>query len=277
MADITMLILADHAWFREQFARLDNLQERTPVRTDALERVWRPLADKLDVHAYIEEKIFYPQLLQRGVDDPEGETLDAIGDHNDIRDGVRDANAAAVGTDEWWAAVGRAREANDEHMGEEEREGLSDFRRHAPIGLREALGQQYREFMDQHPTTRGLQIVDRDPQAYVDAAEANLRRLRRTPRSASAASRASEEGLRADDRKKGEPLRGLGSWLRAVDHDAQVRTRNEEHVAVERHGPHLRVVDGLARTSGVPTAPESHSSTKRSLFAFNSATSRRTV
>ncbi len=27
MADITMLILADHAWFREQFARLDNLQD----------------------------------------------------------------------------------------------------------------------------------------------------------------------------------------------------------------------------------------------------------
>ncbi|MCW2655645.1 MAG: cation-binding protein [Mycobacterium sp.] len=171
MSDITMLILADHEWFREQFARLDNLQARASVRKDALEKVWRPLADKLDVHAYIEEKIFYPQLLTRGADDREGETLDAIGDHNDIRDGVRDANAAAIGTDEWWAAVGRAREANDEHMGEEEREGLSDFRRHAPIGLREALGQQYREFMAQHPTTKGLQIVDRDPQAYVNAYE----------------------------------------------------------------------------------------------------------
>lgn len=171
MADITMLILADHNWFREQFARLDDLQARTPVRSDALEKVWRPLGDKLDVHAYIEEKIFYPQLLKRGVDDPEGETLDAIGDHNDIRDGVRDANAVAIGTDEWWAAVGRAREANDEHMGEEEREGLSDFRRHAPVGLREALGQQYREFMAQHPTTKGLRIVDRDPQAYVNAVE----------------------------------------------------------------------------------------------------------
>ncbi len=171
MADITMLILADHNWFREQFARLDDLQARTPVRSDALEKVWRPLADKLDVHAYIEEKIFYPQLLKRGVDDPEGETLDAIGDHNDIRDGVRDANGVAIGTDEWWAAVGRAREANDEHMGEEEREGLSDFRRHAPVGLREALGQQYREFMAQHPTTKGLRIVDRDPQTYVNAVE----------------------------------------------------------------------------------------------------------
>ncbi len=166
-----MLILADHEWFREQFAKLDDLQAQTPVNRRALERVWRPLADKLDVHAYIEEKIFYPQLLQRGTDDPEGETLDAIGDHNDIRDGVRDANAAGVATDEWWAAVGRARQANDEHMGEEEREGLSDFRRHAPVGLREALGSQYSEFMAQHPTTRGLQIVDRDPQSYVEESQ----------------------------------------------------------------------------------------------------------
>ncbi|BBZ46575.1 hemerythrin domain-containing protein [Mycobacterium parmense] len=171
MADITMLILADHDWFREQFAQLDYLQAQTPVDRGALARVWRPLADKLDVHAYIEEKIFYPQLLKRGTADAEGETLDAIGDHNDIRDGVRDANAAQLGTEEWWAAVGRTRVANDEHMGEEEREGLSDFRRNAPIGLREALGEQYSEFMRRHPTTEGLQIEDRDPQAYVDSIE----------------------------------------------------------------------------------------------------------
>jgi hypothetical protein len=171
MADITMLILADHEWFRDQFARLDYLQAQPPVDRAALERVWRPLADKLDVHAYIEEKIFYPQLLKRGGDDAAGETLDAIGDHNDIRDGVRDANAADPGSRQWWAAVGRTREANDDHMGEEEREGLSDFRRHAPIGLREALGRQYSEFMAEHPTTEGLPIADRDPRAYVEQME----------------------------------------------------------------------------------------------------------
>jgi hypothetical protein len=171
MADITVLIRADHDWFREQFARLDDLQAQTPVNRSALVRVWRPLGDKLDVHAYIEEKIFYPQLLKRGTDDPEGETLDAIGDHNDIRDGVRDANAARVGTEEWCAAVSRTRSANDDHMAEEEREGLSDFRRHAPIGLREALGRQYSEFMAEHPTTEGLPIVDRDPEGYVEDLE----------------------------------------------------------------------------------------------------------
>lgn len=171
MTDITMLILDDHDWFREQFAKLDELQAQPQPNPTALQRVWRPLADKLDVHAYIEEKIFYPQLLQRGTNDPEGETLDAIGDHNDIRDGVRDANAAAVGTEQWWAAVGRTRVANDDHMGEEEREGLSDFRRNAPIGLRESLGRQYSEFMTQHPTTKGLSITDRDPQRYIEEVE----------------------------------------------------------------------------------------------------------
>src|SRR5689334_6449198 len=171
MTDITMLILADHEWFREQFARLDELQAQDADDPAALKRVWGPLADKLDVHAYIEEKIFYPQLLKRGGDDAEGETLDAIGDHNDIRDGVREANAAALGSEPWWAAVGRTREANDDHMGEEEREGLSDFRRNAPIGLREALGRQYSEFMAEHPTTEGLPIRDRDPRRYVEQVE----------------------------------------------------------------------------------------------------------
>lgn len=178
MADITELILADHNWFRGQFAKLDELQAQTPVNRRALERVWRPLADKLDVHAYIEEKIFYPQLLERGTAASEGETLDAIGDHNDIRDGVRDANASEIATEEWWAAVGRARVANDEHMGEEEREGLADFRRNAPIGLREALGSQYSEFVAQHPNTRGLPVVDRDPQRYVEEVENTARPAR---------------------------------------------------------------------------------------------------
>lgn len=171
MADITTLIRADHDWFRQQFARLDSLRGQEPINHSALAKVWRPLADKLDVHAYIEEKIFYPQLLKRGTDDPEGETLDAISDHNDIRDGVRDADAAQVGTEEWWAAVARTRSANDDHMSEEERDGLPDFRRSAPIGLREALGRQYSEFMAEHPTTEGLAIVDRDPERYVEDVE----------------------------------------------------------------------------------------------------------
>ncbi|WP_214369733.1 hemerythrin domain-containing protein [Pseudonocardia sp. H11422] len=166
MPDITQLILDDHEWFRREFAALDDLRARTPMDADALRTVWEPLAARLDVHAIAEEEIFYPQLLRHG-DDAEDETLDAIGDHNDIRDGVHDAARHPIGSRPWWESVGRARVANDEHMGEEENEGLADFRRNAPGGLRESLGKRFAEFMAQHETTRALDTGDKDPERYV--------------------------------------------------------------------------------------------------------------
>jgi len=170
--DITDLILQDHEWFRRQFVALDDLR-RTPQDDDALRRVWDPLGARLDVHAIAEEKIFYPNLLEFG-EDPEDETLDAIGDHNDIRDGIHDAARHPLGTPEWWAAVGRARAANDEHMAEEEREGIADFRAHAPSELRESLGSDFGVFLDQHPTAAGLDASDKDPDSYVRDIEDEL-------------------------------------------------------------------------------------------------------
>ncbi|ALE73428.1 MULTISPECIES: hemerythrin domain-containing protein [unclassified Pseudonocardia] len=170
MPDITTLILDDHAWFRRQFAELDELQARAGTDTRELTRLWEPLAARLDVHAIAEEKIFYPQLLQHG-EDPEDETLDAIGDHNEIRDGVARAERNPVGSAEWWAGVWDARRANDEHMGEEENEGLANFRLHATTGLRESLGRQFEEFMGAHPTPAGLDNSDKDPEAYVEEIE----------------------------------------------------------------------------------------------------------
>ncbi|NLU84221.1 hemerythrin domain-containing protein [Rhodococcus sp. HNM0569] len=173
MSDITDLIFEDHTWFREQFAVLDDLRATrttTQAGTAELERVWRPLADRLDVHAVAEEEIFYPQLLRVG-EDPEDETLDAIGDHNDIRDGVRDAENVDVGSDEWWAAVDRARLANDEHRAEEEREGLANFRRTAPSGLREALGRRFAAYFAEHPSRATVDTSDKDPEEYVEANE----------------------------------------------------------------------------------------------------------
>ena len=60
-------------------------------------------------------------------------------------------------------------------MGEEERDGLADFRSNAPTEVRNELGHEYRRFMAQHPTPKGLLIIDRDPQGYIDEAEAQQR------------------------------------------------------------------------------------------------------
>ena len=172
-SDITDLILAHHQWFRQQFVRLDDVYGGA-ADTEELRRVWAPLATLLDLHAVAEEELFYPQLLRKGTDDPEEATLDAIGDHNDIRDGVHEAEAAEFGSTEWWAGVTKARESNDEHMAEEEREGIADFRRHASVELRESLGGQFARFFEQHRTTDGVDVADKDPQRYVDTIEQEI-------------------------------------------------------------------------------------------------------
>jgi hypothetical protein len=175
--DVTQLILDDHERFRRAFARLDDLRATDQTSPSELSRVWDPLAELLDVHAIAEEEIFYPQLLRKGADGQD-ETLDAIGDHNEIRDGVHDAATQPVGSEAWWDAVGRARGANDEHMAEEERDALADFRLHAAIGLRESLGRRFRQFVAEHMGAGDLNTSDKDPRGYV---QAHKPRSSRTP------------------------------------------------------------------------------------------------
>jgi Hemerythrin HHE cation binding domain len=168
MADITQLILDDHETFRREFAALDDTHD-----PEELKAIWEPLATLLDVHAVAEEAIFYPQLLRRG-DDAEDETLDAIGDHNDIRDGVHEADRHPVGSPQWWDGVRQVRSANSDHMAEEEDDALPDFRRNAPLSLREELGRQFLEFKAEHSGGRNLDASNKDPQGYVSEIQAQL-------------------------------------------------------------------------------------------------------
>ncbi len=162
--DITDLILADHHRQRLAFAVLDDVD---PKDTERLGALWKDLAEFLEVHAAAEEAVFYPELLKLA-DEGGEETRDAVGDHNDIREAVQRAAAAEVGSDDWWAAVKDAREANTEHMGEEEDDGLPDFRRHASAQLRNDLAIAF-ETAKTTTAAPGLDTDVKDPDAYVEA------------------------------------------------------------------------------------------------------------
>ncbi len=165
--DITELILFQHHEQRRMFALLDDID---PGDSDTLAAVWTRLAILLEVHAQAEEKYFYPRLLKIGTGaggeaSADSETRDAIKDHNQIRDGISEAAKHAVGSDKWWQAVLDARAANSDHMAEEEREDLVDFRRHAGWQLRHDIAVAFAAFEATHPT--GVQARDKDPQRYV--------------------------------------------------------------------------------------------------------------
>lgn len=165
--DITQLILDDHHEQRRLFAMLDEVD---PADTTTLAALWDQLADFLEVHAEAEEKHFYPALLHRGKGagdkfDADAETRDAIKDHNDIRDAVTKVAGQAPGSSGWFDAIAAARKANSDHMGEEERESLADFRRHAPLSLRHALAVAFVRFEARH--RMGVQAMDKDPDSYI--------------------------------------------------------------------------------------------------------------
>src|SRR6201996_7113381 len=174
--DITQLILDDHHEQRRLFAILEQIDRSD---TEALSAVWGRLAAFLEVHAAAEEAIFYPALLQVGIAarrkaGVEDETLDAIADHNEIRDAVEAVARHAVGSDDWYAAVAAANLANSDHMGEEEREGLTDFRRLAPLRQRHDLAVAFAAYEARNAA--GVDPVDKDPAQYVADSERGLGR-----------------------------------------------------------------------------------------------------
>ncbi len=166
--DITQLVLDDHHEQRRLFGILEEIE---PTDTERLGAVWGRLAAFLDLHAEAEERHFYPALVRLGQgaggkNTPEAETEDAIHDHNDLRDAVAAVGKHDVGSDAWYKAVAAANEANGDHMAEEEREGLTDFRRHASLQIRHDLGVAFAAFEAAHVT--GVKPVDKDPQEYID-------------------------------------------------------------------------------------------------------------
>jgi Hemerythrin HHE cation binding domain len=165
--DITELILSQHHEQRRSFALLDDI-----ARDDAerLAAVWSRLEVMLEVHAAAEEKFFYPRLLSLGTggggqDSVDSEVKDAIKDHNEIRQGIREAGQHRPGTDDWWAAVLATHVANSDHMAEEEREDLPDFRRNADLQTRHEIALQFVTYESRHAS--GITPKDQDPDAYV--------------------------------------------------------------------------------------------------------------
>jgi iron-sulfur cluster repair protein YtfE (RIC family) len=169
--DIVEVILSDHHEQRRRFALLDEMHKCEPSDLDA---VWKQLRILLEVHAKAEEELFYPELMELGKgaggkDSAADETTDAIHDHNEIRDAIGEVSRHPAGTPEWWAGMAKLNEVNGDHMAEEEREGLTDFRQHASLELRHRLGLSFSIFESQHAA--GIEARDVSPEAYVQEHE----------------------------------------------------------------------------------------------------------
>jgi hypothetical protein len=159
---VTDIIRKDHVWFRNQFAALEAARDDS----EQLTTIWGVLSARLEVHAVAEETLFYPRLLK---DDPDSvdDTKDAVKDHNEIRDGIREAEGHLVGDDGWWLGVNATEKANDEHMEEEEQGPLLEFDDAASETEQAQLAMAFSAFETEHAGARGITIEDKDPDEYV--------------------------------------------------------------------------------------------------------------
>ncbi len=165
--DITELIQFQHHEQRRMFAILDDIDRADAAK---LAPVWSQLSILLEVHAEAEERFFYPRLLAvgrgaGGAGSAADESKDAIKDHNQIRDAVAKAGKHPVASSDWWEAVIDARLANSDHMAEEEREDLADFRRHSSLQERHDIAVEFAAYEAEHAS--GISAQDHDPEDYV--------------------------------------------------------------------------------------------------------------
>lgn len=145
--DIVDCIYADHARQRMMFAALDEARD-DPA---ALGKIFTKLKNFLEAHAEAEERFFYPTLLKKGKgavdsDSAEETTEDAIDDYNKIAIAAEEALRHEPGSEMWWHWVDKCHYDNSHHMSEEERQGMTDFRRTVPLKTRVELGIQYLAF-----------------------------------------------------------------------------------------------------------------------------------
>lgn len=170
--DITEVILQQHTEQRRAFAVLE---EWPRDDTDGLAALWDQLEILLELHAEAEELYFYPELVKIGTGAADAESNDeqvedAIHDHNLLRDAIRKVRQAQTGSSDWWTAVVEANIVNSDHMGEEERQDLADFRQQASLELRHQIAIAFLRHLAQNWRT-GLKITNKDPEAFIEDAE----------------------------------------------------------------------------------------------------------
>lgn len=115
--DAIKLLKTDHEKVSGIFKKLEPTTERAEKTREEL---FTQLKQELDIHAKIEEQIFYPAIKE--ADETHDITLEAIEEHNVIKDLLAQLEADPKDTEEWFAKLTVLKENVEHHVEEEEEE-----------------------------------------------------------------------------------------------------------------------------------------------------------
>jgi hemerythrin superfamily protein len=147
MTDIIDLVLHDH---HAVAALFDKLQAATAA--DDQSALFAQVRDALERHASAEEKVLYPR-VHKEVPDGREESKDAIEEHDQIREALKEVAEHDAGTPLFGLAVDQLVATTKHHVGVEEAELLPDFHQNSDAGEREELGRHFEEAKTKAPVS----------------------------------------------------------------------------------------------------------------------------
>ena len=112
--DAFTLLKADHQKVAQLFQRLEAASGKQKLT------VFEQIKTELDLHAHIEEKIFYPALEKPA--ETHDLTLEAYEEHDVVKKLLKELSGARTADDEWEAQAKVLQEAVEHHVDEEENE-----------------------------------------------------------------------------------------------------------------------------------------------------------
>lgn len=118
------LLKKDHEKVSGLFKQLEETTERA-VKTR--EELFAKLKEELDIHARIEETIFYPAIKE--AKETHEITLEAIEEHNVVRQLLGELESLSVSDETWTAKLTVLKENVEHHVEEEEGEMFKDARK----------------------------------------------------------------------------------------------------------------------------------------------------
>ncbi|MDQ1610442.1 MAG: hypothetical protein QOG00_373 [Pyrinomonadaceae bacterium] len=113
--DAITLLKTDHEKVSGIFEKLDETTERAEKTREEL---FTKLKQELDVHAHIEETIFYPVLKK--AEETRDITMEGIQEHHVVKVLLGELDAMGVGSETWTAKLKVLKENVEHHVEEEE-------------------------------------------------------------------------------------------------------------------------------------------------------------
>lgn len=135
--DALALLTADHNRVRGLFTRFRDAHKTED--TAAMVALAELIFTELEVHATIEEQIFYPTIHE--LSDDIAETVDeGVEEHHVVKVLMDELHGIGVATDQWTAKMTVLIENVEHHAEEEESELFPEVRSKTDAGVREELG-----------------------------------------------------------------------------------------------------------------------------------------